>query len=256
MQNDTLHTVTDYIQTLFDFLGISEGFAGGLPYFDTAIPPRATIGYGFNIEVSDYLLLVLSQMGIVNGTMTADQINSIRSEFTTSINNTPNGDWQALRTNLNQVANRYGVSSFRINETQGYEVFRNIVLGEAEGNIEVQGKQQRLDALLQSSLDHNSKEYVAVMSLFYNGEGLINSEKRLLAKAIINDNRSEAWFEIRYGSNGNGIHAGRRYDEAALFDLYDATQMTVNDAKEVMRMYTLHKETIDTYELSYPPPSV
>lgn len=74
MNTATLHPVTDYIQTLFDSLGISEGFRGGLPYFDTANPRRATIGYGFNIEAeTDNLLLVLEQMGIVNDTMTTTQ---------------------------------------------------------------------------------------------------------------------------------------------------------------------------------------
>ena len=62
MKTETLHPVTDYIQALFDSLGISEGFEP-LPYFDTANPPRATIGYGFNIEVSDYLLLVCGKLG-------------------------------------------------------------------------------------------------------------------------------------------------------------------------------------------------
>ncbi len=68
MRTETLHPVADYVQESFNFIALQEGFAGGLPYFDTATPPRATIGYGFNIEVSDYLLLVLYQMGIVNGT--------------------------------------------------------------------------------------------------------------------------------------------------------------------------------------------
>jgi hypothetical protein len=41
-----------------------------------------------------------------------------------------------------------------------------------DGNIVVQGKEARLDALLQGTLAHNSKEYIAVMSLFYNLETL------------------------------------------------------------------------------------
>jgi hypothetical protein len=68
MNTETLHPVTDYIQTLFDSLGISEGFADGLPYFDSAAPRRATIGYGVNIEAeTGYLKLVLYQMGLFRG---------------------------------------------------------------------------------------------------------------------------------------------------------------------------------------------
>ncbi|MBF0329935.1 MAG: hypothetical protein HQL10_12315 [Nitrospirae bacterium] len=261
MRTETLHKIGDYLAELFRFLGIEEGFRNGEPYFDTANPPRATIGYGFNIEVTDYLLLVLRQMGIVNNTMTTSKINAIRNAFTTAINNTPyvgNIDEinAQLRTNLNQVANQYGVTSFRLNTTQGYITFREIIDGTTVGSISVPGKQPRLDALLSGSLDHNSKEYIAVMSLYYNGEGIV-ANNRNLRQAIINDNRAEAWFQIRYASNAQGIHAKRRYREANLFGLYDngtltSEQQTVQ-AKEIMRMYTTHQDEIERYETKYPP---
>jgi GH24 family phage-related lysozyme (muramidase) len=63
MKTETLHPVTDYIQEVINIIKREESFKP-LPYFDTAEHPRATIGYGFNIEVPDYLLLVLRQMGI------------------------------------------------------------------------------------------------------------------------------------------------------------------------------------------------
>jgi hypothetical protein len=40
MNAETLHPVTDYIQTLFDSLGVSERFRD-VPYFDSANPPKA-----------------------------------------------------------------------------------------------------------------------------------------------------------------------------------------------------------------------
>ncbi len=89
MKTETLHPVADYIQELFNFTVGTEGFAGGLPYFDTAKPRKATIGYGFNIEEPNYLLLVLEQLGIVNDTMATAEINARRSVFTIAINNTP-----------------------------------------------------------------------------------------------------------------------------------------------------------------------
>jgi hypothetical protein len=128
MKTETLHPIADYIQTLFNSLGISEGFEP-LPYFDTANPRRATVGYGFNIEVPDYLLLVLRQMGIVNGTMTTTDINAVISVFTNEINNTPHTVNTVLRTNLNRVARQYGVTNgFAVNRTQGYNIFREIIL--------------------------------------------------------------------------------------------------------------------------------
>jgi hypothetical protein len=258
MKTETLHPVADYVQESINFLTREEGFGRlGLPYFDTATPPRATIGYGFNIEVPDYLLLVLRQMGIVNGTMTTTQINTIRSAFTTAINITPHTGDTVLQTSLNQIARQYlgPTGQFRINTTQGRNIIREIILGLNDGNIQIQGKEARLDALLrdpitgQSTLAHNSKEYVAVMSLFYNAESLVNSEKKLLVNAIISDNRAEAWYEIRYNSNSGktrsqGI-ANRRYREADLFGLYDGGTLTADEqiaqAKEIMRMFTRYE---------------
>lgn len=234
MRTDTLHPVTDYVAELFQFVVREERFVG-TPYFDTARPPRATIGYGFNIEVTDYLLLVLEQMGIVNDTMTDAQKTTIRNEFTTAINNTPDGNNTALITNLNQVASRYGVTTgFSIDATQGRAIFNDIV----------DDKEGRLDALLNNSLAHNSKEYVAVMSLFYNREDLIGPK---LTAAITNDNRSEAWFEIRYNSNFDRGHASRRYRESDMFNLYDNGGFSVDECKEVMRMY---KQSAFSYQLS------
>jgi hypothetical protein len=109
MRTETLHPVTDYIQESVTFITREEGFRGGVPYFDTATHPRATIGYGFNIEVPDYLLLILRQMGIINGSMTTEQINTIRNAFTTEINHTPHsGNKKHHRT--------AGAHEFQVNE--------------------------------------------------------------------------------------------------------------------------------------------
>ena len=70
-----------------------------------------------------------------------------------------------------------------------------------------------------------SLERVALVSLAYNSSGLLGTN----LKAAINANdRAEAWFEIRYNSNGGdsreksgrGI-ARRRYIESEIFGLYD-----------------------------------
>ncbi|MBN2653562.1 MAG: hypothetical protein JXR79_00400 [Nitrospirae bacterium] len=232
MRTETLHSVPDYINEAFNFIVGNEGFRNGEPYFDTANPTRATIGYGFNIEVSNYLLLVLEQMGIVNDSMTSTQINTIRSAFTTEINRTPHTGDRAtierqLQANLNRVAQQYGVSTFRIDTTQGYNIFSEIIQGATIGGIAIPGKQPRLDNLLQSTLAHNSKEYVALLSLFYNREDLITSSTPggSIADAVINDDRIRAWYLIRYrrngGSRSQGI-ANRRYRESDLFGLWNS----------------------------------
>ncbi|MBI5213889.1 MAG: hypothetical protein HY957_11070, partial [Nitrospirae bacterium] len=273
---------------LFNFVALREGFENGLPYFDTANPRRATIGYGFNIEVADYLLLVLNELGIIDDTMTAAQINARKSAFTTAINNTPHtGDrtviTQQLQTNLNQVASQYGFTSFQLNETQGRAIFEDIITGLVIGDVTIGGKEQRLDAwLTEYNIDvaslKGTKEYMALTSLFYNREiaakkdsagNIIRDEqgRRIpdsrsligynLLTALENDNRAEAWYEIRYNSNGGSTRsrgiANRRYAESDLFSLYDAGSFTPAEAKEIMRMYTKHRSTIIEYEKNYTP---
>ena len=104
-------------------------------------------------------------------------------------------------------------------------------------------------------LIRNTNEYVAIMSMYYNGEGLLRSKKRLLVNALINDNRAEAWYEIRYESNlaHNSTLADRRYRESDLFGIYDNGDWTENEAKEIMRMYTKHQVAIEAYELQHAP---
>jgi hypothetical protein len=261
MNTETLHPVTDHLAELFSSLGLSEGFKD-VPYFDTAKPYRkATIGYGFNIEDSGNLLLVLREMGIINGSMTTSQINTIRNAFTTAINKTPDGQNTALEYNLNLVSRQYIGRDFSINTTQGYNIFREIILGLNDGNINIGGKQQRLDGYLDGSLAHDSKEYVAVMSLFYNAEALVGPSTRL-AHAIINDARTEAWYEIRYHTNGDKQQANRRYRESDMFGLWDnggPTSVELEDFETFLNTMDPYKTSIShlqfmrNYEADYSP---
>ena len=104
-----------------------------------------------------------------------------------------------------------------------------------------------------------SRERAVLVSLAYNG-GTWNSKtgKGLLGPklmdAIRDDNRADAWYEIRYGSNGNAIDgiAKRRYYESTLFGLYDegttASNITDTQAREVYEMYTDNRVAILDYE--------
>ena len=51
-------TSTSYRSTAISFIVDAETYRDKA-YYDTAIPKKATIGYGFNLEVNNYLLLVL-----------------------------------------------------------------------------------------------------------------------------------------------------------------------------------------------------
>lgn len=87
-----------------------------------------------------------------------------------------------------------------------------------------------------------SQEEIALGSLIWTGgTGLIGKH---LQAAIASGNRSEAWFEIRYDSNGGQYQqatAKRRYCEAAMFGLYsDPNNVTQAEALQVYRMATKH----------------
>jgi hypothetical protein len=111
-----------------------------------------------------------------------------------------------------------------------------------------------------------SKERIAIISLLFTmatpTAAAIRATIPATLNAITNDNRAEAWYEIRYGSNRNGIHASRRYGEAEYFGLYDAGNRTEAEAKEIMRMYTSHQiletdatRTMTAYEDRFPLPA-
>lgn len=148
------------------FLKGAEGIREN-PYFDTE--GLATIGYGFNIETNaDALKLVLNQLGVFDGQLDQN-INKIVKDFTTAIQGVPNFNAIQLVNTLNAKLREYlgtdTTTLFMLNPTQAATVYDQI-LGEDPvtgvttigQNHEVEGKQKRLDNILQSSLPHDSKE--------------------------------------------------------------------------------------------------
>jgi hypothetical protein len=110
--------------------------------------------------------------------------------------------------------------------------------------------ENRVDSWLGTTIA-DSLERVALVSLSYNG-GLGPS----LHDDIIDGNRAEAWYEIRYRSNGTtGVDlSNRRYLEASKFDLYyDINNVSLLDAEQVAMMYTANRTAILTYEKSHSP---
>ena len=90
-----------------------------------------------------------------------------------------------------------------------------------------------------------SWERAAFVSITYNrGVSTVHNKMQDFYNAVMNGNRAEAWFEIRYDSQTtspdyvDGI-AKRRYFEAETFGLYnDPNNVTETEAKQVLQMYT------------------
>lgn len=99
----------------------------------------------------------------------------------------------------------------------------------------------------------NSDERLALMSLAWNSTGRPNDGVNLLGtglqSAINNGDRAEAWFQIRYNSNGGSDSnvklglAKRRYFESQLFGLYNESTGTPIPLDEAMQTYEMMSES-------------
>lgn len=274
-----LHPVVNYTQERYSFIRRLEGY--GLPpnrqyaYVDPIGIP--TIGVGFNLGVGVRMTQVLSAFGFDIGGRSLDgqghsdaaaaerrYINRIygaiwnnyrrgtQAQATARLQaelerimsdrfNDVNGDYAGTNFVRRQ---HFGFEGANNGEDEARNLFNNVVVGEFEGAV----TRRIVDA--QGNILTISPERIALVSLAYTGPGLLGLRRPLVA-AISgdHDNRAEAWYEIRYGSNRGGGHTNRRYAEAALFNLYDyghvdgrpETITDPNEAKEVMRMYTRHQ---------------
>jgi Ca2+-binding RTX toxin-like protein/GH24 family phage-related lysozyme (muramidase) len=95
-----------------------------------------------------------------------------------------------------------------------------------------------------------SSERAAFVSLTYN-RGPAGLQKRMAEfyRAIQSGDRAEAWFQMRYNSWGTAAKfeaglRGRRLVEAELFGLYDSGPISLDEAKSIYRMYTLHRARV------------
>ncbi|MBU0633009.1 hypothetical protein KKA17_10230, partial [bacterium] len=106
-----------------------------------------------------------------------------------------------------------------------------------------------------------SRERAAIISVLYNITGpKASSIKSMIPGtiyAIRNDLRAEAWFQIRYDTNGGSSRAivgygiaKRRVAESDLFGLFGSDGITDDSAKAAFRMYNIHREYIIAQEWS------
>ncbi|MDG1288064.1 MAG: hypothetical protein P8P30_10980 [Rickettsiales bacterium] len=240
---NTLSTAA-YNTARYDFIKNMEesGNVSLTVYEDSVGIP--TIGIGLNLQDSSNRSAVVEEIsGLTGAALTA-----LEADITSIINTYSSGNLTALQNDLNQslISNGVNKNFAFINEGEVTSVFNEIITA------------------YESGLDNNfsvavplSSERVTLLSLQYNSPSLIGPN---LEDAINNGERAEAWYEIRYDSNGGnsasqGI-ANRRFAESETFQLYDdESNVSVNDAIQALQMYTEHKPDILTYEISYSIPA-
>jgi len=267
-----------------------EGYVG-VPYDDGK--HIATIGIGVNLRERGYLALVLQKLGVFNANDLYEaarrqanglpqetiaekntRYNTVIDDFMAVINSKPLSRdpniYKTPGTSPSEIAVQIALNAklklpeylgpsstqtFSLTQPEAYDVKIAIVQGFTIGPITDNGKQYRLDTLLNNngiSINHDTAEYKILMSLFY------NSETKLVGQALLKalganggtSNRAEAWFEIRYNSNADKMNAPRRYAESQIFRLYNTT-ISSDDAKEVYRMFQSHRSDIYAYEIKY-----
>jgi Ca2+-binding RTX toxin-like protein len=88
--------------------------------------------------------------------------------------------------------------------------------------------------------NYGSRELIAIASQAYNSPALIGpGHSPSLRAAILDGNRAEAWYQIRYNDPSP---SERRYAEAAMFGLYqgDGSAVSAGDALQIYQMCTTH----------------
>ena len=252
---------------------ITDANGNAIAYFDTANPPNATIGYGVNITLSQNMALVLQTLGAINAGQTIIQQETIVNQFEAVLKGIAGNPSLSLQNNLDALLQFYTgnpSASFSLTTAQANDLVTGVnsivngftitasdgayYAGTEAGYVNGQpnGDAAQLTAILNangSPVPPNSREYLALMSLYYNGgSGLIGPNLR---NALATGNRAAAWYEIRYDSNGSGDFntAKRRYYESTLFGLYsNPSSPALTEAFQAYQVLQEHRSTIMAYE--------
>lgn len=230
-----------YRQTVFSMLTVLEG-STRRAYLDTAADPAPTIGIGFNLRYN--LEPVLKAMlgtgwnATLQGRLKAVVDKSYGRGETALLNSRLDkvmADWKA--THDADAPKTFGFAS----DTQ---------VGKALAAISP-GYEAAIDRWI--ARIPPSAERAVLFSMAWNAPSLLGPK---LKEAVLSGDRAEAWYEIRYNSNGSGHDgiANRRYVEAEHFKLYAADRAaTKAEALDAGLMYTAHRHKILAYEKAHDP---
>lgn len=278
-----LFRLADYSGAVYEFLKRNEGepSANGRVYVYADSVGIPTIGIGVNLQElvgaqdqapfnSLLAMLGLNLGGLSGAAAQAEQQyeSRVRVALQSQYPGAGSGPNNAVLVTLNAILNARRndpvydpavsatfVTDFSITPQQSRQLFEQI-LPQYESELDDWLRNDvQTPAIVDGLLTRNSAERLALLSLKWNqtpGERQLLGPR--LADALRHDDRAEAWYQIRYQSNGgdssSGDIANRRYRESDLFGLYDnpAGPQTKADAKQAWRVYTRHKAQIEGYE--------
>jgi GH24 family phage-related lysozyme (muramidase) len=229
-----------YRQERADLLVLLEG-STLTPYVDSVGDP--TIGIGFNLV---YNLEPVLRVMVGKANFSTVLLDHLEAEVDKPYSAGGHG---ALISNLNRVMDDW--HDKRDSDVPSTFAFRNEKQVARALDALAPTYDGKIDKWLSGIPD--SEERAALFSLCWNGPSLLGPR---LKAAIEDGNRAEAWYEIRYNSNGNGLSglANRRYVEAETFGLFDTdSRATWQEAIKTGQMLSNHHQTALAYEDRYDP---
>jgi hypothetical protein len=266
-------SLEQYNELIERLLGNFEGYSE-TPYFDTKRPNRhVTIGRGFDIEPDDSIgrqeVFNVMEFGpeFIKDAGDENQTEALRAkekEYVQRIVKVikgPDTDTATLQKSLNKImAERSADPAFRnIEHITSRKTFR--LTGpeiEAVYTAINRSKEGIIDRKIATKDTFGlSRERAVLVEMAY--QGIISERSAPLREAIVNsDNRAEAWFQIRYkghiGKDDGPGQSSRHYREAEAFSLYyDPASISLEEAKQVYRMFQKHKDNITAYEKMHGP---
>jgi hypothetical protein len=224
----------------FDLLVLLEG-STSTPYVDSIGNP--TIGIGFNLV---YNLKPVLEIIIGKSHWSDTLYDKLKTEVDKSWSSSQN---TSLQSDLNAVMrNWHNTHDSHVPTTFSFA-------NDAEIAKALNALAPDYDALITDWISDipDSKERAALFSMTWNAPSLLGPN---LKAAIESNDRAEAWYEIRYDSNGSAISgiANRRYVEANEFGLYDhAGKSSFHQALQTGEMIGAHHDHILWYEETYDP---
>jgi Ca2+-binding RTX toxin-like protein len=212
------------------------------PYINS-IDTFATIGVGLQFEtVPGNRDAVFAVLGI--GEQEAEVRQQLRNVITTAASTA------ALQSGLDAIMAQRALS---ISGARTEFAFANDQEMREAFNIVAPGYELQIEERLSGVVE--SRERAVLYSLSHNNPSLLGNN---LMADISNVDRAEAFFEIRYASNGGAGHQEkRRYVESQIFGVFDnANPISMDDVSAVealsaFKMWTRHEEKITTYDSTH-----
>ncbi|EEO24451.1 MULTISPECIES: hypothetical protein [Helicobacter] len=195
---------TEYLEDLFKFLKVVEGFSA-LPYNDKANKDGSgnlTIGYGANLQVRNWLIATLNELGLfgsVKDLKTKEDIEALDNKakidefYNITKQIVANDNISTIRTQLNDLLKKYtGQSSFKLNKEQAIKIKKIASDSIFDYTSRINDKTLKMDK--------ETNEYAGILSYAFN----VGNNPRKYFFDICNkdkDNRFLAFFTLRYGVN-------------------------------------------------------